>query len=214
MTEAEWLECTDPQKMLEFLKGKASDRKMRLFACACYRRIWDRMHIFTQTVVEVAEAFADGLASEDDLDIAYCSAQEWPTHPSNEAMWVASKLAQEAASQSAHWIAQNVGLIQDPSGREVFREKFNDEARWQSATLRDIFGNPFRPVTVDPAWLTPGVVGLVRTIYDDRTFNRIPELPDALEESDCTDHDILGHLRGPGPHVRGCWLVDLCLSKS
>jgi hypothetical protein len=78
---------------------------------------------------------------------------------------------------------------------------------------RDIFGNPFWPVTLDPAWLTPTAVALARTAYDDRAFDRLPILADALEEAGCTDAAILDHCRSPGPHIRGCWVVDLILGK-
>ena len=83
-----------------------------------------------------------------------------------------------------------------------------------ASCLRDSFGNPFRPVTIDQAWLTPNVAALARKIYDDRAFDRLPGLADALEETGCTDADILAHCRGPGPHVRGCWVVDLLLGKA
>jgi hypothetical protein len=65
MTEQEWLQCTDPQKMLEFLRGKASDRKLRLFACACARRVWHLMEDKgSRTAVQIAEGFADGCDTE------------------------------------------------------------------------------------------------------------------------------------------------------
>jgi hypothetical protein len=77
----------------------------------------------------------------------------------------------------------------------------------QCPLLRDIFGPlPFRPIPFDPAWRTPAARKLARAIYDDRRFNDLPILADALEEAGCDDPDILSHLRGPGPHVRGCWL--------
>jgi len=79
--------------------------------------------------------------------------------------------------------------------------------------LRDIFGNPFRPVTVDPAWQTATVVALAEAIYADRAFDRLPILADALEEAGCLNGDLLNHCRQPGEHVRGCWAVDLLLSK-
>jgi hypothetical protein len=82
-----------------------------------------------------------------------------------------------------------------------------------SAIVRDIFGNPFRPVAVDRAWLTPTVTSLAQAIYDDRAFDRLPILADALEDAGCTDHDILAHCRGGGEHVRGCRVVDLLLGK-
>ena len=82
--------------------------------------------------------------------------------------------------------------------------------------LRDIFGNPFRPVTLDHAWLRwndGAAVAIAQRIYDERRFQDLPILADALEEAGCTSGDILEHCRGPGPHVRGCWVVDLVLGK-
>jgi hypothetical protein len=84
----------------------------------------------------------------------------------------------------------------------------------KSGWLRDIFGNPFKPVSVDRAWLTSNVIGLAETIYADRAFDRLPILADALEDAGCDNADILNHCRQPGEHVRGCWVVDLVLGKS
>jgi hypothetical protein len=84
---------------------------------------------------------------------------------------------------------------------------------WQAPLLRDIFGNPFRPVVFDPRWRTSDVVGLARAIYDDRSFERMPILADALMDAGCENEKIIGHCRGDGPHVRGCWVVDLILGK-
>jgi len=83
----------------------------------------------------------------------------------------------------------------------------------QAALLRDIFGNPFRPVAFDPSWRTETAVGIARGIYEDRAFERMPILADALEEAGCEHPDILSHCREPGEHVRGCWVVDLVLGK-
>jgi hypothetical protein len=79
--------------------------------------------------------------------------------------------------------------------------------------LREILGNPFLPVAIDPIWHTPQALALARTAYEERRFEDLPLLADALEEAGCTDAAILAHLRGPGPHVRGCWVVDLVLGK-
>src|SRR5205807_298981 len=84
----------------------------------------------------------------------------------------------------------------------------------QLMLLHDIIGNPFRPVRFDPSCLTYNdgtVVKLARSIYDERAFDRLPILADALEEAGCQDGEILGHCRQPGMHVRGCWVVD-CLT--
>jgi len=79
--------------------------------------------------------------------------------------------------------------------------------------LRDIFGNPFRPVTLDPRWLTSTVLDLARTIYNQRVWERMPILADALMDAGCDDAEILNHCRSAGPHVLGCWVVDLILGK-
>lgn len=89
-----------------------------------------------------------------------------------------------------------------------------DEAGTQAALIRCIFGNPFRPITFDPAWRTSDVVALARGIYDDRAFDRMPILADALQDAGCNSDDILAHCRGSGPHARGCWVVDLVLGKA
>jgi hypothetical protein len=85
----------------------------------------------------------------------------------------------------------------------------------QCKALRDIFGNPFRPAPgPDPTWLASNggtVAVLAQSIYDQRAFDRLPLLADALEEAGCGDLALLEHLRGPGIHVRGCWAVDLIL---
>jgi hypothetical protein len=88
------------------------------------------------------------------------------------------------------------------------------EAQYQLALIRCLFGNPFRPTCLSPAWRTPQALALARTAYGERQFEELPVLADALEEAGCADEAILSHLRGPGPHVRGCWAVDLVLDRS
>jgi hypothetical protein len=79
--------------------------------------------------------------------------------------------------------------------------------------LRDIFGNPFRPVSIDPLFLTETVVSLAEQMYESRDFAAMPILSDALLDAGCDNEDVLNHYREPGPHVRGCWVVDLVLGK-
>jgi hypothetical protein len=88
------------------------------------------------------------------------------------------------------------------------------EEREQAVLIREVFGNPFRPVTLDIRWQTETVVALATGIYADRAFDRMPILADAMEEAGCDNADMLNHCRGEGPHVRGCWVVDLVLGKS
>jgi hypothetical protein len=89
-----------------------------------------------------------------------------------------------------------------------------EESAAQAVLLRDVIGNPFRPVILDPAWLTPSVEGLAAAIDAERVFDRLPILADALEEAGCTDEDVLDHCRRPGAHALGCWVVDLLLKKT
>src|SRR5262249_37771659 len=99
---------------------------------------------------------------------------------------------------------------------EIILEAARDrgvEAVAQCALMHDIFGNPFRPTAVDPDWLTSTVALLARGIYEERAFDRMPILADALQDAGCDSDDLLTHLRGSGPHVRGCWALDLVLGK-
>jgi hypothetical protein len=93
------------------------------------------------------------------------------------------------------------------------RAALNSEAEAHNQLVRDIFGNPFRPVTFDPTWRTTTAVQLTQGIYDSRDFSTMPILADALQDAGCDNADILDHCRRPGPHVRGCWVVDLVLGK-
>ncbi len=79
--------------------------------------------------------------------------------------------------------------------------------------VRDIFGNPFRPITINPSWLIPTVVALATDIYEQKAFDRMPILADALQDAKCDNEDILNHCRQPGEHCRGCWALDLLLGK-
>jgi hypothetical protein len=80
--------------------------------------------------------------------------------------------------------------------------------------LRDLFGNPFRPVTFSPEWRTDTVLALARGMYVSRDASALPILADALQEAGCDNEDILRHCRSEGPHVRGCWVCDLVLGKA
>ncbi|MCI0462225.1 MAG: hypothetical protein L0Z62_35175 [Gemmataceae bacterium] len=221
MTEADWLACTEPTPMLEFVFTKAgppSDRKYLLLACACCRRIW---HLLTderfRQAVDFTERYVDGRESEEDsqvLDLRLCTllTQQFGN---NHSTMTTEGLAAELA---VDLLAQNPAVAADCATRRLpwlmeREEKKAEEVAYQCGLLRDLFGNPFRPASLDPSWLTPKVVALARTIHDDRALNRIPELADALEEAGCTNTDILAHCRGLGGHVRGCWVVDLLLGK-
>jgi hypothetical protein len=200
MTEAEWLACADPLRMLTFLEGRASERKLRLFAVACCRRVWHRLgDKRSQIAVETAEKYADGRANETELSSVRAAVWQgpklWPTP------WACTH---EVAHKAAWFACQNAARIAGQVG----------EADRQVSVLRDIFGNPFRPVSLDAEWLTSTVVALATGIYAERAFDRMPILADALQDAGCTNEDVLAHCRDTSlTHVRGCWVVDLVLGK-
>ncbi len=97
--------------------------------------------------------------------------------------------------------------------RSAVRFGLIQEVPHQVGLLRDIFGNPFFPMTLDLEWLTSTVTALGRQMYESRDFTAMPILADALQDAGCENDDILTHCRGPGSHVRGCWVVDLVLGK-
>jgi hypothetical protein len=205
MREQEWLTCTDPAPMLEFLQGKASERKLRLFAVACCRRIW---HLLTdersRKAVEVAERYADGCVSEEELRAV-----------SGEAASVGIGFGVQFSAANAAHFAALPGQVR--SNRcAMFAARALAEAAApaaQAGLLRCIFGIPFHPITVSPDWLTATVVSLAQAIYQEKAFARLPLLAGALEEAGCTNADILTHCRQPSEHVRGCLVVDLLLTK-
>jgi hypothetical protein len=84
----------------------------------------------------------------------------------------------------------------------------------QVRLIRCIFGHPFRPVAFDPNWRTSDVIAMARGMYETRDFSAMPILADALQDAGCEDAAVLEHCRGNGPHVRGCWVVDMILEKS
>jgi hypothetical protein len=223
MTEAEWLACTEPERMLGFLKGKSSERKLRLFALACCYSIWELIDDpRSQAAVEFADLHAEiGLARRRGLGAirkgaraafgeAWMRRHEEGSTESNSRMMAAYAVEGLLTQRPWETVPYNTGRV-----ATALRKN------WQSDSLRDIIGNPFRPLTVSPAWQTPQVVALAQAAYDQRELPsgtldaaRLAVLADALEEVGCDQADLLGHLRGPGPHVRGCWAVDLLLGKS
>jgi hypothetical protein len=250
MDEAEWLTCADPDRMVAFVRPMASDRKLRLFAASCCRRIWHLMRARrSRKAIEVVERHADGGATEtelaaareaavlvSDLDQAamaamYAADRPWPPplrnlealvkcvvfHASNAVAWAVypepsvTALCGSSAELTGTEDSNTTGYI-------VIRER---EEAAQVALLRDAIGNPFRQFSLDASWLTPTVVRLAQTAYDERLLpsgeldrERLAILADAVEDAGCADRQILDHLRGPGPHVRGCFALDLVLGGS
>jgi hypothetical protein len=203
--EADWLACDDPAVLAECAWEKVTDRKRRLFLCACCRRLWHRLpDPRSRAAVEAAERFADGQAGWVELHRACDGARavNGATAVLTDVTW----LAVEAATQGSPY----------PPLLDRVRHRGRNPGVALAPLLRDLFGNPFRPVHLDPAWLAweDGTVRkLAEGIYQDQAFDRLPVLADALEEAGCADEQVLAHCRAGGPHARGCWLLDLLLGK-
>ena len=214
LTEELWLTCNQPVGMLKFIDDEVSVRKAQLFAVACLRRIW---HLLpgprSREAVEIRERYADGEATEGAFDNARDLAREegvlfQPNHP--------SRFAGQAVSDE--YLA---GIVLDASDAIGWEKKATDRpvTEWepelvaQCGLVREIFGNPFRLVSLNQSWLTPTVKQLAQSMYDDRAFDRLPILADTLEDAGCDSADILNHCRQPGEHVRGCWIVDKILGN-
>jgi hypothetical protein len=275
MTEAQWLECDHPAPMLDFLCGaewldppdpgptldflreKVTDRKLRLFAVACCRRV-ERLAPGPQhrEAIEVVERFADGKATALEVEQS-CRRCGHPELASSEYPWVEAgeEVASRAALRASLEAELQVGEAAYARSRSIWRSKrwrthreaTCTERGFQIRILHDVFGSPFRPAPAPhPAWLAwnCGTVSrLARMAYEERRPPecmldpaRLAVLADALEDAgctsatlgrlpgrrwwwgsrgkpSCTDGDLLGHLRGAGPHDRGCWAVDLILGK-
>ena len=217
MTEQEWLACADPTPMMEFLRGKASDRKLRLFACAFGRAVRDSQHQLGPSTVAVAERYADGLASDQDLD---SERRRWACSPEERGPVAPS--AYDGAWEAVDSLTRYERVWRhDPDSYSCISA---DAVLKRSALLlRDIFGNPFRPSPPLPAamlaWNDGTIRRLAEGIYEERQMPertldtaRLAVLADSLEEAGSDNAEILSHCRGPGPHVRGCWALDLVRS--
>jgi hypothetical protein len=234
MTESEWANAMDLRRMLSVAAGSvwtrhlftllgrqrelSRQRKLRLFVCACWRDYGYPGPPVCRAAIEVAELYADGLATRKELRAARKGTWKevnasWCVDPADEAahLAVADNILDLQGVYEATYLT---GPLGQGSGRGA------------AATLRDIFGPlPFRPVAIDASWLVwgNGTVGrLAQAAYDGRQMpagtlepERLGVLADALEEAGCGDQEVLEHLREQGGvHVRGCWLIDLLLCKS
>lgn len=231
MTETEWGECADPELMLRLLSSKGwgvrGTRKFRLFACACLRWLdadpcWQKLSPQLRKVVEVAEKYADDLATNRQLGQARRAAKAAEYVGTGRFKHAAEYAVDNVPFQAAFWTAQFVAKGYAELGYEYEEEPALADAQYNLAgLLRDIFGVlPFRSVNIAPACLTSDVVSVALTVYEERHLPsghldsaRLSVLADAIEEAGCTDRAILDHLRSAGPHTRGCWPVDLLLAK-
>ena len=228
MTEGEWLTSAEPQVMLGFLRGGSSERKHRLFAVACCRRIWDLLtDERSRKAVELAEDAADHPIPPHTLDAASGEAEEaFEDAISPDEGSTAERREKTGAACTAASYASNSPAVLHADAVEVMRAAADAtadsgaERAGQATLVRELWAYSLRTITLNPTWLTPTVTDLARAAYEERIMpsgelelDRLGVLSDALEEAGCADADVLNHLRSPGPHVRGCWALDLVLGK-
>jgi biotin carboxyl carrier protein len=255
MTEAEWLECADLRTMLEFLRGKPSDRKLRLSACALAVGLLGELgDELSRRKIEAVERLA---ANGDLKEFASVMADvrsprrgtfynryrpDDPPFVRPGSIMVPGMLIGLVESMGglyhldAEWIGVVVEVVTDSTttveeldclfGFILLDEMEEPHHRHDSMTqlLRCIFGNPFRPQTPLPpavlAWNDGTVRRLAEGIYEERQLPagtldaaRLAILADALLDAGCDDEELIAHCRNEGPHVRGCWTIDLILGK-
>jgi hypothetical protein len=198
--EADWLAWSDPREFL-LLSRSTTVRKRRLL-CAAFCRLRDRLasHAALAAAVETVERHADGQA------------------PQKEVRALSQYLKQHGPALRSRGWKQVVNYLDTGKGNADFKPYFTTEEEKQSHShlLRDLFGNLFYQVAAATNWLAwdgGAVPALAQAIYDERAFDRLPVLADALEEAGCDHAGLLSHCRARGVHVRGCWVVDVLLGK-
>lgn len=194
MTEAEWLKGASAAKLFAAVPAGVSERKLRLFVCGCWREYHRRCTSDGKRVRD-KKHLVDLLAA---VEAGESLADGVPAEPPRGVeIWYATMADVPRAAQ---------GTAGD---NHLSRRKI------AAGLVRDVFGNPFRPAALDPAWLTSTAVALAQGIYADRAFDRMPILADALQDAGCENEDVLKHCRDEKQvHVRGCWVIDLLLGKS
>jgi hypothetical protein len=240
MSEWEFLGEEHAETVRAVLERAPSGRKWRLFAVACCYRVRSQFSAYDWPLIELAEQLADGCGSvrEAIRSLCYCSDSDmWSIdrYAACDALWVVewdswiyhdgerdlsavpTTRADEYNSSSAIWCAERCGCLAadvPPEGIEILPDDPLKVAEHgaQFHVFSDIFGNPFRPVALAPAWRTDTAVALARQMYDSRNFSAMPILADALQDAGCDNDAILNHCRDANqPHVRGCWVCDLVL---
>jgi hypothetical protein len=207
MTEQEWLASSVPDDLLMHLTPATSDRKLRLFACACCRRIWDLLPQGAgRQAVEMSESFADGDVRAEDLYRSWLAAKTLVADDeARVGAWnrlIAAEVEARDAARSRAWSA----------ARTVVADADRQERQAQCDLLRDIF-NPFHVPAPPGSWLSNEAKELCDQIYQERAFDRMPILADNLEKGGCPDTGLLAHCRGRAAHVRGCWAIDLLTGR-
>jgi hypothetical protein len=226
-----WLERAAPTELGAFLGTTASPRKAGLFIrhlCRCFPDLFGDPGV--RAALDADDKYEGGELDRDGFEAAVQEAVEararareaadaaaggprgvrWTADAAAFAAWIAHEVATRGYFR--HALDEIRRAVLHRAGRG-FAPRKNPIAPVMRPVFFEHFGDSRNPVAADPGWLTADVVALARGIYDERAFDRLPVLADALQDAGCDHPDVLAHCRGPGPHVRGCWVVDLLLGK-
>ena len=215
--ELRWPTSASPGLLLYYAKQKKvlKPRKSLLFACGCYRLVWDQIAFEgVRATVERAEEKADrNLSSEELRKSQYQGYVRGLPTMSTQNLFQLSLSSLVTPKIIPTHVAWLVRAALDPA-KHAHANKWEDCAP-QAGLVREIFGNPFRPVAFAPDWRTDTTVAVAKQMYESREFSAMPILADALQDAWCDNEAILGHCRDATlTHVRGCWVVDLVLGKA
>ena len=228
MTEAEWEACADPHQMLRAFRAtlprvacgggyvlRTPERKMRLLAVALGRCLqWVYKHDWHRLALDVTEEVADAEHREDGYRATLRQLHDElgsPCHPDNPHL---DQVVWSAAFPHEFWEATEALMVGCARALRTAWGNRTPPVPAQADILREVFGNPFRSITFDPAWRTSDVMLLATGIYGEKAFDRMPILADALQDAGCDADALLAHLRDANAaHVRGCWALDLVLGK-
>ncbi len=231
--EEQWFACPEINSLLHrAIELGMSERKMRLFGCACCRMNWQHLREPAyKRAVEAGEQFAIGKITQEEM---YAFAEDAvaliPEKPPKKTI---RRLTEDYMAYLASVSAVDVARVEDDDGwpfwERLVDNIFNTlliasdqqgglgEEAMQAILcdrLRDIVGNPFRPVLVPPVWRTKTVLALAKSIQEERSFDRLTFLADILEKEGCTHAEMLNHCREQREHVLGCWVIDTFLGQS
>jgi hypothetical protein len=211
LTESDWLQSTQTYEMLAFLGERLSRRKRVLYGCASARQVWPLVtRAVNRKAVQTSEHFADGQAKREEMLRAW---EQLDWEPAMYVEWHIGTVTGGFAYRSPTPEETREKRLSDFRQRRSVEQRHAD---WAEA-LREMVGNPFHEVRIEPAWLAwndRAVLNLARIIYQEGRWEDLPILGDALEEAGCREERILDHCHGPGPHYRGCWVVDAVLGKT
>jgi len=212
MTEEEWLGAIEPYNLVTsaFLHKWTHPRAPRLLACAACRLAWNRFtDTRSQDAIEVAEQYADGKVTLKALAAAHKAARTayQEARPRTTDRWLCSTAADTARPRNV--ISAMESVVMTISGSD--QATLNDVVL---SMIHDVFHRRmFRPITFLPEWRTSTVLALAQGIYDERAFDSMPILADALQDAGCSNEDILNHCRSETVHTRGCWVIDLLTGR-